>query len=48
MNSQEFQSKKSEIELQKRLRKLLEFLKYKNHGYCIKYLKNILKDFFKK
>lgn len=37
-----------EVELKKRLRKLAEFLKYKNHGFCGKYLDNIIKDFFKK
>lgn len=34
-------------ELEKELNKLLGFLKYKNHGFCIKYLKSIIKDFFK-
>ena len=47
MCNKKFQSEKSETELQKRLENLLEFLKYKNHGFCIKYLKKILKDFFK-
>lgn len=40
-------TEKWEIELEKRLRKLLEYLKYKNHGFCRNYLSNILKDFFK-
>ena len=40
-------TEKSETELEKRLRKLSEFLKYKNHGFCRKYLKDIIKDFFK-
>ena len=40
-------TEKSETELEERLRKLSEFLKYKNHGFCRKYLNKILKDFFK-
>ena len=40
-------TKEWEAKLEKRLVKLLEFLKYKNHGFCIKYLNNIIKDFFK-
>ena len=36
-----------ESELEKRLKKLTEFLKYKNHGFCRKYLNHIIKDFFK-
>lgn len=40
-------TKEWEIKLEERLRKLHRFLKYKNHGFCRKYLDNILKDFFK-
>jgi len=36
-----------EVELEKRLKKLAEFLKFKNHGFCRKYLNHIIKDFFK-
>ena len=37
---------KNEIELLKsRLEKLIKILKYKNRGYCIKYLKKIIEEF---
>jgi len=47
MSTQKLQSEKWEVELEKRLKKLLEFLKFKNHGFCKNYLKSIIKDFFK-
>ena len=47
MSNQNLQSEKWKTELEERLKKLFEFLKYKNHGFCIKYLSNILSDFFK-
>ena len=40
-------TEKWKTELEERLRKLSGFLKYKNHGFCRKYLSNILRDFFK-
>jgi hypothetical protein len=47
MSNQNLQSEKWETEIEKRLRKLHGYLKYKNHGFCRKYLSNILIDFFK-
>lgn len=40
-------TKEWENELEERLRKLSEFLKYKNHGFCRNYLNGVIKDFFK-
>ena len=41
-------TKEWKTELEERLRKLSGFLKYKNHGFCRKYLNDIIKDFFKR
>jgi len=47
MSNQKLQSEEWKIELEERLKKLFGLLKYKNHGFCRKYLSNILNDFFK-